>query len=167
MKILKALSISTAFLLASCTTIPSDAPPFTPAPAAPNGYATLYFYRLGAQPYGKELRVNVDGMRVLEMPEKAYTYMYVKEGTHTVLTDWNNLPLAPMPYSSATFTLDAKVGESYYLRQVTDTSIASGSVFSPALFSHRSAIVSLPSVRGSSELKACCRLMPSVQLKVE
>lgn len=101
------------------------------------------------------------------MPEKAYTYVYVKEGTHTVLTDWYNPPLAPMPYSSATFTFHANVGESYYLRQVTDTSIAIGSLFSPTLFSHRSAIVSLPSVRGSSELKACCRLMPSALLKIE
>lgn len=167
MKFLKALSIFIVFILASCTTIPTDAPTFTTAPAAPDGYATVYFYRLGAQPYGKELRVNVNGRRVLEMPESAYTYMYVKAGTHTILTDWYNPPLAPLPYSSAVFTLDAKAGETYYLRQVTDTSIAPSSFFGPTLFSHRSAIISLAAARGSSELKACCRLMPSAQLRIE
>jgi hypothetical protein len=167
MKFLKTLSISIAFILASCTSIPSDAPPFTPAPTAPDGYATVYFYRLGAQPYGKELRVNVNGKRVLEMPENAYTYVYVKAGTHTVLTDWYNPPLAPMPYSSAAFTLEAKAGETYYLRQITDTSIAPSSFLGPTLFSHRSAIIPLPAARGSSELKACCRLMPSAQLRFE
>jgi hypothetical protein len=167
MKFLKALSIFIVFVLTSCTTIPSDAPSFTPAPAAPDGYATVYFYRLGAQPYGKELRVNVNGRRILEVPESAYTHMYFKEGTHTILTDWYNPPLAPLPYSSAAFTLDAKAGETYYLRQVTDTSIASSSFLGPTLFSHRSAILSLPAARGSSELKACCRLMTSAQLRVE
>jgi hypothetical protein len=81
------LAISIA-MLSGCASIPSNAPAFSLAPVAPDGYATVYFYRVGAFPTLRKPTVTIDKVEVYEPPEKAYTWVYVKAAERNFLTEW-------------------------------------------------------------------------------
>jgi Protein of unknown function (DUF2846) len=74
--------------LAACASLPTDAPPYSQAPTAPEGYATIYFYRVGAYPTLRKPDVLVSGKRVYEPPELAYTWIHAKAGERQIGVEW-------------------------------------------------------------------------------
>jgi hypothetical protein len=65
-------SLAAVIMLTGCATAPADAPRFSPAPPAPEGYATVYVYRLGAPPYTRDIKLSIAGKKFIDAPEQAY-----------------------------------------------------------------------------------------------
>lgn len=76
------------FLATGCASIPKGAPSYSPAPAASKGNGILYIYRLGAYPTLRTPGILIDGKAVINLPEKAYTWVYLPQGKHKVTVDW-------------------------------------------------------------------------------
>ena len=136
-----------------CASVPRDAPHFARAPAAPDGYATVYLYRLGAFPKLRRPTVSLDGTRVYDPPERALTWVYVRAGAHSVYIHWSwdtgspDLSL-PQRFSS---------GQSYYIR-------ISGSVAlvpTPMFLGSRSDSIAqfIPPAEAETEMANCCRFL--------
>jgi hypothetical protein len=158
-----------AFVVASaagCATVPSTAPAYTPAPNAPEGYATVYVYRLGAPPYTQEIKVSLAGKAVLAAPEQGYTWVHVRAGTHTLLAEWpKNLGGGGWPNATATQVFEP--GKPYYLRLEGRVGSAPGGFFSGGGMLLTSMVVSRTPAEGEAELKACCRYLPASTLRIE
>ncbi len=160
-QLLKFICIAAVVILTGCATVSENAPAFSPAPAAPAGYATVYVYRLGAQPYTRNIRLSVAGKQVLETPERAYTWLFVPAGTHTILAEWPADFLAPKKWPDASHTERFEASESYYLRMIGNIGMTGGGFFSSGGIIFSSQLVRRSSDEGRAELVACCRFMPS------
>jgi len=49
----------------------------------------LYIYRLDAYPRSRTSGILIDGNKIMDPPEKAYTWLHLPAGTHTVTVDWS------------------------------------------------------------------------------
>ncbi len=147
-------------VMAGCATVPDTAPTFSPAPDAPAGHATVYVYRLGAQPYTRNIKLSMAGKPVLEAPERAYTWLFVPAGTHTVLAEWPTDFLAPKKWPDASHTERFEAGKSYYLRMVGNVNMAGGGFFSSGGLMFSTQLVRRSTDDGPAELIACCRFLP-------
>lgn len=156
----------TAIVCASCSTAPPTAPTYAPAPNAPDGYATVYIYRLGAPPFTQEIRVNFAGKAVLAAPEQGYTWLHVRGGTHTLLAEWpKNLMGGGWPNASATQLFEP--GKAYYFRLAGQVGSTPGGFFSGGGMLLTSMVVSRTPAEGEAELKACCRYMQAATERIE
>lgn len=74
--------------LSACASVPFDAPAYSRAPAAQAGQSNLYIYRTGAFPKARTPSVIVDGKRIFDLPEDAYTMLTLPSGQHKVEMTW-------------------------------------------------------------------------------
>jgi hypothetical protein len=144
--------------IGGCATVPDSAPPFSPAPAAPRGFALVYFYRLDAPPYTQTIKLSVAGKPIIDAPERAYSWAHVKAGTHTVLADWPKVS----GWQPASTTVAFEAGETYYVRAVGRLESPPFSLFGRGGFVPMSYVTSLPPGVGRAEIRVCCRYMRSI-----
>ena len=149
-----------AALLAGCASVPDDAPRFSPAPPAPEGYATLYLYRYGAPPFTQAIKLLIAGGNVLEVPERAYTWVHVKAGTHNVEAQW------PRPWPSTSTTRTFEAGQPYYIRLIGRVGGETPSFFSSGI-KLTSLILSVEPAVGTAELVACCKYLKPAAERIQ
>lgn len=76
-------------MVCGCTTIPQDAPPYSPAPMANDDKGILYMYRLRDDyPTARAPNILIDNKQIFEPWVGAYTWIYLSPGTHKVKVDW-------------------------------------------------------------------------------
>jgi len=135
-------------LLAGCASTPGDAPPFSRAPAAPTGYATVYVYRVHAPPRLRTPDVVIAGTKVSEPPELTYTWLHVRAGDPSIAVHWSwdtGWPDVQIP-------MRLEAGNSYYFK-------ISGSFDTPNATTHilGSSIRQVPASDAQAELAVCCK----------
>ncbi|WP_396432729.1 DUF2846 domain-containing protein [Limnohabitans sp.] len=166
------LSFFTAALIAlsvitGCATAPADAPKFSAAPAAPEGFATVYVFRLSAPPFSREIKLSIAGKPLFAATEQAYTWAYVRAGTHTVYAEWPTELFGSKQWPDASTTLALEAGKSYFVRALGDVGIVSGGFLSGGSIVRRSGLIVLPQETGQAQLIACCRYIKPVLSVVE
>lgn len=86
---------------------------FAEASPPPAGYALVYIYRPDAPPTFRRATILVGGKAALKLPNKAYSWFYLKEGEHKIKTSWGTIyrgvKIVEIP-------LNAQAGTTYYLR---------------------------------------------------
>lgn len=95
-----------------CTSIPKGAPAYSPAPAASTGDGILYIYRLGAYPTLRTPEILINGKTVINLPEKAYTWVYLSQGKHKVTVDW----AWDTGWPDLDFDIPIEAGKEHYLK---------------------------------------------------
>jgi len=136
-----------AAFLGACASVPNDAASYSEAPVAPDGYATVYFYRVGAYPTLRKPDVLVSGVRVYEPPELSYTWVHLKAGDRTFRIEW----AWDTKWPPVEFIQTIAAGESYYIK-------ISGS-FESKGFTHvlGSSARLVPPREAEAELATCCK----------
>ena len=151
-------------LLVSCATAPSNAPIFSPAPPAPDGYATVYLYRLGAPPLTKEIQVLIDGKPVMAALEQGYTWVHVRSGSRVVDGKWPKT-LGGGGWPDASVTRLFEPGKNYYFRitgRVGITAFGPAAAVSGTMgVSSTSMILTPTAAEAEKELAVCCRYIRS------
>lgn len=86
---------------------------FSEAAPPPAGYALVYIYRPDAPPTFRRATILVGGKAALKLPNKAYSWFYLREGDHKIKTNWGaiykGVKIVEIP-------LNAQSGATYYLR---------------------------------------------------
>lgn len=82
------LAFMCLFFVFGCTSLPRNAPPYSPATLAKDDSGILYIYRLGAYPILRAPTILVNQEKIIKPPEKAYTWVYLSPGTHKMTIDW-------------------------------------------------------------------------------
>lgn len=86
---------------------------FTEAAPPLAGYSLVYIYRPDAPPALRRATILVGGKAALKLPNKAYSWFYLREGDHKVRTSWGTIyrgvKIVEIP-------LNVHAGATYYLR---------------------------------------------------
>lgn len=143
-------------LFTGCALTPSNAPAYTPAPKAPDGYATIYVLRNNTGTNVSTVKILVAGSPIADLALRTYTWVYVKAGSHNIAAEWPLL-LTGQPSTSLNHTFAA--GKTYHFRIRTGLE-RSGGFFSSG-FIVSSYLELLPPEHGEAELIACCRYLPA------
>ena len=98
-------------VLAGCQNTLYKGPAF--AEAAPPGHdqALVYLFRVGSTPLYVNAPLYLDGIKVLDMPNRGYTTLYLGSGQHTISIKWDFL--AGQQDVEKTFTFEA--GKTHYV----------------------------------------------------
>jgi hypothetical protein len=144
-----------AVLSAACTTVPSNAPAYAPAPSATPGASNVYIYRLNAPPLMHNPTIVVDGVAVIDPPEKSYTVIQLPPGAHEVQVNWSWLAGWP----SLKFSIDVAPAEPYYLK------VSGSSAFSNGGLNMESNAGHIELAAAEAELAQCCRYIPPRKAK--
>ncbi|USH05159.1 DUF2846 domain-containing protein [Grimontia kaedaensis] len=143
----KVLTITMLGILSGCTSIPKDAPPYRSAPIANDNSGTLYIYRVGAYPTLRTPSIFVDSNKIIDPPEKAYTWIYLSPGNHSVTVDW----AWDTGWPDLSFEIPIEAGKEHFLK-ITGSFENLGLKYragSEALYMEKSI--------AEKELKECCR----------
>lgn len=85
---------------------------FVAAPNPPEGMALVYMYRIKVPPGMRTPKVVVDGDAISKLPNNAYTWFYVKPGSHTIKTKWGFMSDIP----DLEFVANVAANQTYYLK---------------------------------------------------
>lgn len=85
---------------------------FEAAPNPPDGMALVYMYRIKVPPGMRTPKVVVDGDAISKLPNNAYTWFYLKPGTHTIKTKWGFMSDIP----DLEFVANVAANQTYYLK---------------------------------------------------
>ena len=146
-KINKIWIISGFIFLHGCTTTKigprfSEAVPAEPLP----GHAILYIFRETAQPYIYSPAISIDSQKVIDLPHKTYTWVYIKPGRKKISADWSLI-------SSATDVetyVFADEGEEYFIEVISTIGSAFSKQYSQLKRSYAD--------KTTERLKKCCRI---------
>lgn len=138
--------------LSGCAVVPADAPTYSRAPAAPEGYATVYFYRTNRDIRFRSPDLILDDVRIGELPYQSYTWMHVKAGDHVVQTKW--AWDTGMPNLKFDYVLLA--GESYYFH-LDEKFQSSAAGWNQIRTRTRNAVAPTPRGDAETEILDCCK----------
>jgi hypothetical protein len=85
---------------------------FSQATAPPDGYALVYVYRPGSPPILHRAKIMVGNKTVLKLPNKNYSWFYLREGSQTVYTISSGI----FSKNKIQVPLNVQAGATYYLR---------------------------------------------------
>ncbi len=152
-----------AGMSACASVMPANAPDYARAEAPPAGQAHLYIYRNGAFPAKRTPRITVDGKRVFDPPEGAYTMLTLPPGQHVAEMTWTfdlKQPKRATPvtlgdrgvhYLKITGDFDY---EPPSFQQEVVMSMTAGVFSFPHTFSW---LVEMPQDAAEREMRDCCR----------
>jgi hypothetical protein len=162
---LRVIFVSCGLFLSACALAPTNAPRFTSAPAAPEGFATVYISRNYTGTNVATTKFLVAGKPVVDLPLQSYTWVHVKAGTHNIAAEW---PIfVGQPNTSGNFKFET--GKDHFVRIRTGSDIVrtgAGIFFGGALVVS-SALEMLRPEDGRAELIACCGYVKSSVSLVE
>jgi len=104
------LLLALSALCAGCSTVPTQ--PYSKAPPAPDGFGTIYIYRITAYPPTRSPDVSISDVKVAEPADKTYTWAYVKQGETRVSIEWG----FDLGYTPANLKLNVAAGQSYFVK---------------------------------------------------
>ncbi|MBF0105054.1 MAG: DUF2846 domain-containing protein [Deltaproteobacteria bacterium] len=111
-KLILTLSVVFVLLVFSSAAIGAETA-FAPAPAPQAGYVLVYVYRPDCPPTMKNAKILVNGTEVARLANKSYTWFYLKEGVHSIMTNWSRFfgtaPQVSLPVA-------VKSGDTRFLR---------------------------------------------------
>lgn len=134
-------------LTSACALLPSGAPLYSRVAEPLPGYGNVYIYRINAYPLLRAPKIIIDGQRVFDPPENAYTVIALTEGPHELHVDWA-WDTAP----DFRFSFQVMSGSPLYIRVSSGTGGTRKGLFSTV------AKIIAPS-QAESELKAGCRFV--------
>ncbi|GAA5215225.1 hypothetical protein ACFSJ3_01805 [Corallincola platygyrae] len=101
-----------ATLSGCASTIPDDAPAYSPAPPSPDGSGTLYIFRMKTDRSTEWVpQIYVERDMVTPLPAGAYTNIYLPEGKYRVRVVWPEKAYTP----DLDFPIEVAAGEELYL----------------------------------------------------
>jgi hypothetical protein len=159
--------VVTAFLafilcMEGCASLPAGAPHFVSAPNAPEGYATVYIYRLGAYPKLRRPSVFIGDVIIFDPPERALTWVYVRSGDRNIRVHWTWDAGSP----DLSFSQEFDAGHSYFIKLSGSFSLRitpnlNSATANGALGTFARVV---PQAEAQNELETCCKFMaPKVQ----
>jgi hypothetical protein len=160
----RSIVLAVVIWVCGCATSTQGSPPFSAAPAPPEGFATVYIYRFGAPPFLQDIKLSLAGKPIQPLPEKGYTWVHVPAGTHTIVAEWPGKTLFGGGWPDANRTHAIEPGKDYFFRLVGSVESSAGGFFSSGAITLRSAIFVRERDAGLAELKACCKYLPSPNL---
>jgi hypothetical protein len=145
-----ALPVSIFVLLTACASVSSRAPAYARAPNPPASSANVYVYRIGAYPTLRTPTIKIDGARIFDPPEKAYTVVTLEEGEHQFIVNW----AWDTGWPDLEFPLQVRAGTPMYVKisGSFDASSSDANVMG-------SLAQLVPEAAAEAELRACCRYM--------
>ena len=102
--------------LLGCTVgrLSSKSPKFTPAPAAPQGYATLYIFRVWNEAGSAVWPITfLNDVKVADVEVLSYTYVYLRPGDYHLRTEKSQLVTA---MGNRPFDFKIPSTQTYYLQ---------------------------------------------------
>jgi hypothetical protein len=146
--------VALAIGLFGCTSLPAGKPRFVLAPDAPQGYATVYFYRVGAFPKLRKPSISVGDVPVIDLPERATTWVYVKSGDRNISVHWAWDTGAP----NLAFSQSFDAGQSYFIKIFGSFKmhITPGAFYAVADTGIGTFARSVSKAEAIGELEACC-----------
>lgn len=144
------LPVSILVFLTACAGVSSHAPAYARAPSPPASSANIYIYRIGAYPTLRTPTIKIDGARIFDPPEKAYTVVSLEEGVHKFTVNW----AWDTGWPDLEFPLQVRAGSPKYIKisGSFDTSRSDANVLG-------SLAQLVPEPAAEAELRACCRYM--------
>lgn len=127
-----------------------------PAPPAPSGFGTVYFYRLGAFPKLRTPAVSIDAIKVYDPPEEAYTWVYVKEGARDFRVEW----AWDTKWPKVEFNDWIIAGQSYFYKISGSFENKGVTGYNEVTHVLGSSTQRIPYERALTELQGCCRYLP-------
>jgi hypothetical protein len=101
-----------ALLLGGCATTLHEGPKFTAAPPPKADEALIYLYRGDVPPYYLSPTIQLDSVKVVDLPNRGYTHLYAKPGKYRFKSQWS--PIAAQPTLEGPFEFAA--GHTYFIR---------------------------------------------------
>jgi len=146
-----------AIALAGCATIPSGAPPYSPAPEPTDGRVNVYIYRIGARPSMRAPTISIVEREALDIPEHGYTVIPLTPGLHSFGSRWAPDTGAP----ALSFEFNVPDGRPLFLKLSGDfvvrESIWSGTIH----YTTTSLVRAQDPELAEEELRNCCRYLPN------
>ena len=110
--LLKLIVVLSFIITSACTAIP-EGPAFKQAAAPTKEQSLLYFYRPDTPPFLRSPDIYLNETKVLDLKNLAYSYVYVEPRRYSIRSSWS----AGLSITDQIVVLDAKAGETYFLRQ--------------------------------------------------
>ena len=153
------LVLSISLVCAGCASAPTTQRPAA-APTAPEGYATVYLYRLGAIPKLRRPTVSLDDTTICEPRERELTWVYVPAGAHTIRVHW--APSVGLPDSLLAH--DFAAGKSYYAK--ISGSLAIQPLISGGFVASTDSVVQVTTTP-ADDLALCCAYIPPARQRLD
>ena len=143
-----ALPVSILVFLTACAGVSSRAPAYARAPSPPASSANIYIYRIGAYPTLRTPTIKIDGARIFDPPEKAYTVVTLEEGEHKFVVNW----AWDTGWPDLEFPLQVRAGTPMFVKisGSFDTNQSDANVMG-------SLAELVPEAAAEAELRVCCR----------
>ena len=149
------IAVTLLVLLQACATTLHEGPKFSEARAPAAGEALVYVYRGHAPPLYFSPAISFDSVKVVDLANKGYTYVYVKPGEYTIRSEWPALAVAPSLNGKFAFA----AGQTYFLRLGGAMEFTRRAEVS----STRSSLFSVPPVVGRQEIAECMLVRADVE----
>jgi hypothetical protein len=151
--------LSISLFCAGCVSAPTGQQ-FAGAPAAPEGYATVYLYRLGAIPKLRRPTVFLDDVTVYEPREGEVTWVYVRTGAHTIRVHWARSVGLP----DSLLKHDFVAGKSYYSK--ISGSMAIHPLITGGFVGSTDSVIQLTDA-ATDNLTICCNYIAPARQRIE
>lgn len=152
---MKRVAVFFGALLSGCASVPSGAPPYARAPEPPSGNTNVYIYRLGAYPTLRTPSIVVDGKKVFDPPEKAYTVITLEPGAHKFVVNWS----WDTGWPDLEFPFEVRSGTPLYIK-ISGSFDYKGSDYRGRIYEAGSLAHAVSMSQAEAELTVCCRYIP-------
>ncbi|XPF94994.1 hypothetical protein ACM9HF_02980 [Colwellia sp. RE-S-Sl-9] len=144
------------FVLSGCATAPKNALNFDQVniPQSTSERSTFIFNRLFTPPAGSDMRVSIDGVQIVALPNNTFSYVQLEPGQYNLKISWS--PWTGQGSSEKQIFIPK--GKSVYLQ-------LGSSVYTPIgieLGSNKN--VSMEESSAISHLRKCCKYIPAIEL---
>lgn len=156
MKIKSIFFIAASLFLTACATAPEQATRYSETDIGlPDSKQSVFvIYRQLVPPVAYSVKASVNGQPVATLPNNAFTWFYLEEGSHDIAISWPMLALMP----GERHEVDVKSGNYYFLEFSGEMMVAGGLTLTPYSVSDLSVVNKDDAVQ---VLKNCCQFVPS------
>ncbi|MFH2138787.1 MAG: DUF2846 domain-containing protein [Candidatus Omnitrophota bacterium] len=98
--------------ISGCATVSKKLPQYEQITSLKDGYAIVYIYRDNAYPLLHSPMVTIDDKKIFQPKERAYSWVYLKDGKHKIKFNWGTLSGG----ADVEFELEVKNKQHYYLK---------------------------------------------------
>jgi hypothetical protein len=157
------LAAAAVLLLGACRSVPENAPGYRRAPDPPPPTVNLYIYRLGLYGFGRTPTLSIDGVPTFQPPQRSYTVIPIKAGTHQVDINWGWDVGSP----DLKFSVEVPAGPSYLkISEGTEFKNAEKRVGGYEVTTVASTYAFfVPQPQAEAELRKCCRYVAPIKHK--